>query len=290
MQMKTAGRLGKPAGRFVQSVLLPQAGKIMQSVSRVAAVFGIFLLLIVFQVTAAASPVSLQTGPERFDIQAERATLSEILAALSAQTGLKVVMYGAVGETKPFAVKAQSLEDALEQLLSDRNYVLFRRTGNDPASTQLSLWVYDRKTERQFFQQESKSSAVSNLSGGSEASPIKKPAPEEQRVAIDRFIRSLEAEMPLSEQITAESLTDSPFEGGAVRITEVVKGSALEKLGFSGGDICHNVNGSSVSSLDDFLANVKTPASSGIKISCYREDRQGNTIPKPIYIEPLAGQ
>jgi hypothetical protein len=232
---------------------------------RVSSIF----LLILFCCFGAGQASSLRVDVQggRVDLQADAASLSSVLEAISTKTGLIVKSANPLSDIVSFQISEITLEECLQRLMVGRNYVIVYKEEKDQRYVLSELWV--------------------DISESIESNNVSPPLGDQhlRRHEKNWFDREVKAETTLMKQIYAAPIKggDESTEKKGIQITKIAKDSFFQKVGIEEGDIIQDVNGHPVTTIPEFIETLQSASSQGMIV---RIDRQkSDKIAEPIYIK-----
>jgi hypothetical protein len=223
----------------------------------------IFIFCNICQGAALGSSLSLVVKDSLVDLKAEDIPLIDVLKAISAKTELAIKSDETLTESILCDFKKTSLEEVIQQLLKNRNYVMvYRERGNKPFLLS-ELWI---------------------VSGGNSHNPLLSSLPENHAKSYEKewFKREFDDEDRLLKSISTSPSILMPGSEG-ILITRVAEDSPFQKLGLKEGDRIHDVNGQPIATVTDFIQALKSVSSnpqSLLMIGLRRSDNSSH----PIYV------
>jgi hypothetical protein len=221
--------------------------------------------------TAQGKAVNIDIRDSFIDIEASETTLAVILQALSEKTGLSLNLGRPLTEAFSCDLKKVTLEEAVEFLMANYNHALTYRKTYDGRFLPDKLFVVGAGVSQQSFSQ----GAVDKA-----RMPAENPHPNIY-LKTAWFRQQFEGVDKISGQLAATSYYDRSGVGN-ILITGISEESPLRVIGLRTGDVIQNVNGKTVSSVQEFLQHL---GSLPDDISFVRIQRGNKAYPLYIYLE-----
>jgi C-terminal processing protease CtpA/Prc len=212
--------------------------------------------------------LTLAVKDSLIDLRAEEVPLNDVLKAIAAKTELSIESDDALTERISCEFKEISLEKVIQQLLKDRNYAMVYRETENNRFLPSELWIVSGSN----FQRTPIPTLPEN--------PMKDYMKDYEK---ERFKKEFEDEEKLLNLISTGPSKGSP-DGRGITITSVSEGSVFQKIGLKEGDLIYDVNGMSITTVQDFILVLKSVSSTAqphLRIGLRREDNSTH----PIYIQ-----
>ena len=232
-----------------------------------------------------ASTLNIEIQNSKIHVQADQVPLIDILTAVSEKTGISLKIGDSLEELVSFNIEAASIEDGIRRILSHRSYVLLYEKLENRSFSPIEIRVFGSKTLK----------AVTPL-GPYDNTQMAVSGPDDhiKRYPKRWFEKELENSGNISKKILAKPITDiskpitdisnrqDPMPGG-IQVTMVAKDSIFSKIGIKQGDFIHDVNGSPVNTVEEFVDGIQLSSEDPpiIRIDRLNSNRETD----PIYIE-----
>jgi C-terminal processing protease CtpA/Prc len=221
--------------------------------------------------TALGNALSINIRDSFIDIEASETTLAVVLQALSEKTGLSLNLGKPLTEAFSCDLKKVTLEEAVELLMANHNHALTYRKTYDGRFLPEKLFVVGADASQQSFSQVAVDKA---------RMPTEDPHPNIY-LKVAWFREQFKGVDKLSGQLAATSFYDRSGVGN-ILITGISEASPLRVIGLRAGDVIQNVNGKTVSSVQEFLQHLSSLPDD---INFVRIQRGSKAYPLYIYLE-----
>lgn len=226
-------------------------------------VFCLITLLFVSLGFAEEATLNLNVKGSTIELRAQNVPLLDILKAISDQTGISVIMDESM--TEPISIDFKvPIEECFQQLLKNRNYAMIYNDRTDGHIGLSEIYVISSKSKVRY--------------GG------KSKSPEDSiiRNKGDWFKREFGEGRALLHLISATPSNKSSDREG-IEITMVIGNSPFDKIGLEEGDVVVDVNGTPVSTAQEFVQALQSAPKERPNIRIDRRRSDGRT--DPIYID-----
>ena len=223
---------------------------------------------IFFPSAGQGSQIVAKSDGSLISIEAQNVPLIDILFEIAEHTDLLISTSPPLLETTSCSYKNVPIEDAVHRLLKDYSYAA----------------VYERNVNENVILREIRIPGENQLKSIGRRNrfekPFKKAPTDDHYRKYDRqqFQSNFNNSKRLRKQISAES-NKQGFNG--IRLSKVSENSIFSRLGLRSGDVIKDVNGSAVTSVDDFIGMLNQELFPKM-LRINRLDQQNREM--PIYI------
>jgi type II secretory pathway component PulC len=223
-----------------------------------------------------ASTLTVEIRGSLFDIKADNVPLMEILKKISEKTGVVLKLDGPVKRFVSCNMLQVSLDDAIQELLRNRNYILSYKNGLDNQLVPSELWIMSGDST------EKPGVTVSGIFVKEDNSLSLKPGVT-KKIEREEISSELSNENNPYGQIKGVPYQGQDMNDRGVSIIKISDDSFFQQIGLQKGDVISRVNGTQVNSVEDLVQGLR--AVSAEQTPIIRIERKGvNNLMDPIYI------
>lgn len=242
---------------------------------------GIVLLLLCSGPVPAAT-LRVEVRGSGLEIQADGVPLGDVLAAVSAKTGLVVKAGEALTEAVTCRFTGLTLEEGVRRLMKNRSYALICAETKGPASRPPELWILG--TNGPGFLLGSTASPLGTLSATAPEG-LAPPEDHTNRYRKDWLAGEVANREQLARQFSARPSGAQTEERGIV-ITKLAPDSLLQKIGIDQGDLVSRVNGRPVGTVREFISAFQSvPQEPSSIMMIERRKPDGRLDPVYVHLE-----
>ncbi len=226
---------------------------------------------------ASSGPLSVTFDNHLISVRAHRVPLGVLLQTVADNAEITITSRTPLAKMVSCDLKAVSIEGFLRHLLKDTNYAVIYRPDADGTTIPQEVNIFGSQALVTLSSEETAADTVQSPPADSPADPIKRMV----AVAFDKFVGDASL---LSKQIAAVPVFIEERGAEGIRITNITAESIFDKIGVEPDDIIVDVNGTRISSTQEFIALLADPPQK--ELGTIRIDRiRANKLVEPIYVE-----
>jgi hypothetical protein len=250
--------------------------------------FGILVIVFIISfictgsVQAASRPLQVEVRGSLLEIQADGVPLRDVLADVSAKSGLVVKATAPITETVTCSFTGLTIEEGVKKLLKDWDYALIFSKTKDAMFSPTKLWILG------------KGDLISTLTPIDSSLITDSAFPLEGRIYPDGrtnvhrkdwLAKEVQDLGKLSSQFSTMPSGNRTEEKGIV-ITRLASGSVLQKIGLSQGDVVSRVNGRPTETTEEFISALQSvPQETSATMMIERRKPDGRIDPVYVHLD-----
>lgn len=240
--------------------------------------FGL-LMFLVWSGTVPALTLHIEAKGSVVDIQANGASLSDVLTALSAKTGLVVKTHAPLTDLVTCNFTDLTLEQGVKQLLKNRSYAFISAKAKGRTSEPPQLWILG-KDDAAFSPGYSASPVITQSTIDQEG--VFSPDDRTNVHSKGWILGEVGDTEELSRQLSAIPSGTQTEEKGIV-ITKLAPESMFHEIGITQGDLVSRVNGHPIGTVEEFIGAFQSLSTETSTIMMIERRKPDGRL-DPIYV------